>query len=109
MWMPAVADQLIAAADLAVRCEDLESGVARLSRQRDNMEAECRAAWDACERLRVDRKPDAAPAVQTYHIGPADTAFIVESLERWASREFDAPHADIARIRALFSSPGGGS
>jgi hypothetical protein len=40
-------------------------------------------------------------------IGAADTAIIVEALERWASREFDAPRADIARIRALLTSGGG--
>jgi hypothetical protein len=50
----------------------------------------------------------AAQRLESRTIGPADTAIIVEALENW-DRYLTAPHADIARIRALLSSPGGGA
>lgn len=49
------------------------------------------------------------PDVQTVGIGPADTVLIDHALDLWSSLYNDAPHADIARIRALLASPGGGS
>lgn len=42
-------------------------------------------------------------------IGPADTAIIVEALDYWQKVCSAAPQRDIARIRALLASPGGGS
>lgn len=42
-------------------------------------------------------------------IGPGDTAIIDRALGYWSSDYNDAPHDDIARIRALLSSPVGGS
>lgn len=47
--------------------------------------------------------------VQTVGIGPDDAIIIDAALGFWTSDDNDAPHADIARIRALLASPGGGS
>lgn len=61
----------------------------------------------------LDRLLGVTPTAQlkpaTASIGPGDAAIIDEALDYYDRTGICPPHADIARIRALIASPGGGS
>lgn len=117
MWMPAVADQLIAAAELAERATD---DLARAERERDSAlirEAELREdvvaaqrALDAlppAQRAEIDRLAAGheVPGHPVRLVGHEHAAIIDQALVYW-DRDLTAPHAQIAEIRKLI---GGGS
>lgn len=106
--LPEVAAQLTAAAGMAERAAEIRRRVTRLTLAaglpREVWSELCHldTALSALLGTSIDRAAvaPAQPAPQVVAIGLADTAIIDAALGYWSSDYNDAPHEDIARIRA---------